>query len=102
MALVDRIVEDSIPRAGLESFPRRVASNFGLDSEIASATRCAWVSLSASASRRIRSSISAQHGYWIPMTILFVLRPGYGETLERIAMRAAGTVLGLLIATPTR
>ena len=41
-----------------------------------------------------------EHGYWVPLTILFVLRPSYGETLERIAMRGAGTVLGLLIATP--
>ena len=44
--------------------------------------------------------LELQHGYWVPLTVLFVLRPSYGETLERIAMRAAGTVLGLLIATP--
>jgi hypothetical protein len=38
------------------------------------------------------------HGYWIPLTILFVLRPTPGETAERIAMRAAGTVAGIAIA----
>jgi hypothetical protein len=39
------------------------------------------------------------HGYWVPLTILFVLRPDQQETLERIAMRAAGTVAGLVLAT---
>jgi hypothetical protein len=39
------------------------------------------------------------HGFWIPLTILFVLRPAYGETLERLAMRGLGTVAGLLAAT---
>ena len=39
------------------------------------------------------------HGYWIPLTILFVLRPSRGETFERIPMRAAGTIVGLVIAT---
>lgn len=40
------------------------------------------------------------HGYWIPLTVLFVLRPTPDETLERIGMRAAGTIVGLTVATP--
>jgi hypothetical protein len=39
------------------------------------------------------------HGYWVPLTILFVLKPESNQTAERIAMRAAGTVAGLLLAT---
>jgi hypothetical protein len=39
------------------------------------------------------------HGYWVPLTILFVLKPQASQTAERIAMRAAGTVIGLLLAT---
>jgi Fusaric acid resistance protein-like len=39
------------------------------------------------------------HGYWVPLTILFVLKPDPDQTAERIAMRAAGTVAGLLVAT---
>ena len=38
------------------------------------------------------------HGYWIPLTILFV-KPGPAETNERIAMRGAGTIAGLVLAT---
>ena len=39
------------------------------------------------------------HGYWIPLTILFVLKPSADDTWERLAMRAVGTIAGLLIAT---
>ncbi|HEU5252531.1 MAG TPA: FUSC family protein [Solirubrobacterales bacterium] len=40
-----------------------------------------------------------EHGYWIPLTILFVMRPDRGETDHRLVLRAVGTVLGLLLAT---
>jgi Fusaric acid resistance protein-like len=40
-----------------------------------------------------------QHGFWIPLTILFVLRPEEGETFHRLILRAVGTAVGLVIAT---
>jgi len=39
------------------------------------------------------------HGFWIPLTILFVMRPERDETFHRLALRAIGTVLGLIVAT---
>lgn len=39
------------------------------------------------------------HGFWIPLTILFVMRPDRDETYLRLVLRAAGTVLGLALAT---
>jgi hypothetical protein len=39
------------------------------------------------------------HGFWIPLTILFVMRPERDETCKRLVLRAAGTVLGLVLAT---
>ena len=39
------------------------------------------------------------HGFWIPLTILFVMRPERDETHHRLALRAMGTVLGLVVAT---
>jgi Fusaric acid resistance protein-like len=39
------------------------------------------------------------HGFWIPLTILFVMRPEVDETHKRLILRALGTVLGLVIAT---
>jgi Fusaric acid resistance protein-like len=40
-----------------------------------------------------------QHGFWVPLTILFVLRPEEDETMHRLVLRAVGTALGLVIAT---
>jgi hypothetical protein len=39
------------------------------------------------------------HGYWVPLTVLFVLKPDPEETHRRLAMRAVGTVAGLVVAT---
>ena len=39
------------------------------------------------------------HGFWIPLTILFVMRPEIDETHKRLILRALGTVLGLILAT---
>jgi uncharacterized membrane protein YccC len=38
-------------------------------------------------------------GYWIPLTIMVVLRPDFGGTFQRGVMRILGTVVGLLLAT---
>jgi Fusaric acid resistance protein-like len=40
-----------------------------------------------------------EHGFWVPLTILFVLRPEREETLHRLILRAVGTAIGLVIAT---
>jgi uncharacterized membrane protein YccC len=40
-----------------------------------------------------------EHGFWIPLTILFVLRPEREETFRRLVLRAVGTAIGLLVAT---
>jgi hypothetical protein len=40
-----------------------------------------------------------EHGFWIPLTVLFVLRPEADETFRRLALRAIGTAIGLVVAT---
>jgi fusaric acid resistance family protein len=40
-----------------------------------------------------------EHGFWIPLTILFVLRPEKEETYRRLVLRAVGTAAGLVFAT---
>jgi hypothetical protein len=40
-----------------------------------------------------------EHGFWIPLTVLFVLRPEEDETFHRLILRAIGTAAGLVIAT---
>jgi uncharacterized membrane protein YccC len=38
-------------------------------------------------------------GYWLPLTVLFVLRPDFGSTFTRGLQRYAGTALGVVLAT---
>ena len=38
-------------------------------------------------------------GYWIPLTVVVVLRPDFATTFQRSVLRVIGTVLGLLLAT---
>ncbi|MBV9940688.1 MAG: FUSC family protein [Solirubrobacterales bacterium] len=38
-------------------------------------------------------------GYWVPLTVLFVLRPDYGSTFTRGLQRYVGTALGAVLAT---
>ncbi len=40
-----------------------------------------------------------EHGFWIPLTVLFVLRPEEEETFRRLILRAVGTAIGLIVAT---
>jgi uncharacterized membrane protein YccC len=38
-------------------------------------------------------------GYWLPLTVLVVLRPDFATTFQRSVMRVLGTIVGLLLAT---
>ena len=38
-------------------------------------------------------------GYWVPLTVAFVLRPDFGSTFSRGVQRYAGTILGAVLAT---
>jgi uncharacterized membrane protein YccC len=40
-----------------------------------------------------------RHSYWIPMTVILVLRPDFAATFSRGLQRIAGTILGLVGAT---
>jgi hypothetical protein len=42
--------------------------------------------------------LSLGSGYWVPLTVLFVLKPDYGTTITRAIGRAAGTMVGVTIA----
>jgi uncharacterized membrane protein YccC len=43
-------------------------------------------------------SLSPGSGYWVPLTVLFVLKPDYGTTIARGIGRAAGTMAGVSMA----
>jgi hypothetical protein len=39
------------------------------------------------------------HGYWVVLTVLFVMRPEREDSYKRLLLRAVGTAVGLVIAT---
>ncbi|MES1258583.1 MAG: FUSC family protein, partial [Acidobacteriota bacterium] len=47
----------------------------------------------------IARHVSLDHGYWVPMTALLVLKPDFHQTLARVTMRIAGTLVGAALAT---
>ena len=47
----------------------------------------------------IERSISWQRAYWLPMTVAVVLKPDFATTFSRGALRLAGTIGGLILAT---
>jgi hypothetical protein len=98
-AAISHAREKLDPRAGLTEIRVKVAANLNLGSgAFRHALRWgAALGLGVAVYNLLDLGL---HGYWVPLTVLFVLRPSYGETWERILMRAAGTLIGLLIATP--
>jgi hypothetical protein len=95
----DRTVEPIEPLAGARRAWRAVRANLDLRSpSLRHALR--WGTALGLSVGLYHVVDLGQHGYWVPLTVLFVLRPEPDETAERIAMRAAGTVVGLVVATP--
>jgi len=47
----------------------------------------------------IGRSVSWQRTYWLPMTIVLVLKPDFTATFSRGLLRIAGSIIGLLLAT---
>jgi len=43
--------------------------------------------------------VSLRNGYWVPLTVLLVLRPDPQRTVTRLIARAGGTVVGALLAS---
>jgi hypothetical protein len=92
---------------------RAVEETSGWDARRARAALAANLTLSSSSARhaiRFGAALAAgvaayrllglhDHGFWIPLTILFVMRPERDETYHRLILRAVGTVLGLVVAT---
>ena len=61
--------------------------------------RRAVVLLTVAAAAELARYLALANGYWVPMTALIVLKPGFKETLQRGLERVAGTLLGAVLAT---
>lgn len=49
----------------------------------------------------IGTVVSPDHGYWVPITAVMVMRPDFHQTYTRAVARLAGTAVGVGIATAT-
>jgi uncharacterized membrane protein YccC len=47
----------------------------------------------------LQRALQLPHGYWVPLTVLWLLRPDFGATFTRGLQRYAGTVIGAVLAT---
>lgn len=56
---------------------------------------CAGVALA----HIVERSINWQRAYWLPMTVAVILKPDFTATYSRGALRLAGTIAGLILAT---
>jgi hypothetical protein len=77
---------------------QRLRTNFTLDSPVARHSIRYGIALALGVAV-YRIAGMKEHGYWIPLTILFVLRPERDETDRRLVLRAVGTLVGLALAT---
>jgi hypothetical protein len=97
-ALADRAPDDAESGWNAARTKRALRSNLTLSSAAARhAIRFGAALAAGVATYRLLSE--EQHGFWIPLTILFVMRPEEDETHRRLILRAVGTVLGLVVAT---
>lgn len=95
---IDLIERHESPwRSELKSWTGALRANLSLQSAICRhALRLAiWVGIADAISR----AVSWQRSYWIPMTLVVILKPDFTTTLSRGLLRLAGTLGGLLLAT---
>ncbi|HEX3444902.1 MAG TPA: FUSC family protein, partial [Chthoniobacterales bacterium] len=77
-------------------FWRTIRSNLSFESD--GFRHALRLGLIGALGQTIASLLQLPRGYWITVTILFILKPNFGGTLQRAVLRLSGTVLGGLIA----
>jgi uncharacterized membrane protein YccC len=77
-------------------FWKAVWSNLSFESDgFRHALRLGFIAVTG---ETIATVLHLPRGYWIAVTVLFILKPNFGGTLQRAVLRFTGTVLGGLIA----
>ncbi len=88
---------DAERRHGLRDPLAILRANLAPDSAVV--RHAVRVALLVSAADLVTRSAGFNRGYWVSLTVLVVLRPDFGATLQRSVMRTAGTIVGLLLAS---
>jgi len=91
-----RAQEPARPKLERLSFITELRNNLSFESStFRHALRLAVASAIAGV---LASAFHVTRGYWIPMTVVVVLKPNFGGTLHRAVQRITGTVAGALLA----
>jgi hypothetical protein len=89
-------VEHQALRSSVEQAARSLLNRNAAPSALPYATRLA---VTLGVSTEIYRHFGFANGYWIPMTALFVLRPGLSDTANRAIARTIGTLAGAVLAS---
>jgi hypothetical protein len=57
------------------------------------------LAVAATVALALARALRLPHGYWVPLTALWLLRPDFGSTFTRGVQRYAGTTAGAVLAT---
>lgn len=98
---LDRFLSRQTWRVGmLTSNLRLDSSHFRYAARVTIAAFITMTATSAMASAGLEGLIPGlkMHGYWIVLTILIVMKPGFAQTRQRNGWRLAGTLIGCALA----
>jgi uncharacterized membrane protein YccC len=74
-----------------------LAANLTLDS--IACRHAIRLAVAATVALALARALGLPHGYWVPLTALWLLRPDFGSTFTRGVQRYAGTTAGAVLAT---
>lgn len=88
----DNTIFDRDPKTFKEAF-ERISQHFSIHSLLF--RHALRLSIAVAVCYGVMQLMHVSQGYWILLTTLFVCRPNYGATRNRLVERIAGTILGL-------
>jgi uncharacterized membrane protein YccC len=92
----ERLREPAYPRMERFKFIEEIRNNLSFHSS--SFRHALRLAAATALAGMIASAFHVTRGYWIPITVVVVLKPNFGGTLHRAVQRITGTVAGALLA----
>jgi uncharacterized membrane protein YccC len=92
----ERVREPAYPRMERVKFIEEIRNNLSFQSS--SFRHALRLAASTALAGLIASAFHVTRGYWIPITVVVVLKPNFGGTLHRGVQRITGTVAGAFLA----
>jgi uncharacterized membrane protein YccC len=92
----ERVREPARPRIERFKFIEEIQNNLSFQSS--TFRHALRLAASTALAGLIASAFHLTRGYWVPITVVVVLKPNFGGTLHRAVQRITGTVAGALLA----